>query len=671
MCTWVPHFGPQYLEHSMGPTSVFKLLKGELVDIVDYAVNCHKKTGRSPRLAVNASSWWYSSMTAATVQEIRDRAGKHVNVNPIERNILFYTLRILHLGIQLHFVFDNPKLVGERKKLYPGHDAPSLLFQETLTNIGIPWHEAPAEAEAECAKMEMEGIVDAVWSDDGDALAFGCKTLIMSHFRAASSTERAEDIRKSYKHFRVYSLEEIERQHPSMGREGFILHAILNGAPREFREINNLLPEDILQAAGRGLGVSLCAASGSAEGLSQWASKDFALYLRDNRLMDEIPLGFPEWKHVQNYLKPVVSPSEVFLGLPAPKDPFLNEKKLFSFLVRNFQWTIKQWVTYVLPVRIVRSLLATKEGEESQHDYLKLECDVKKNPKIVKTTFSLCQATSVDVTPLYETKGQFETLLWIVRKANFNEQRSIASYFITPPKSDRKGKGVSSASVSGTPLQKSKRGAGRAPLTPPSAAVAGSSGGPSRVVNTPRRQSTPPSPTPMPKKRTLPWARGTGITKNIRSESKTDRQAASKAKDKGKGKMTEISAPSRTNKRRAQSPEDSGSFYEELRNKRPKTATAQPPSTPPAQVTAPADTIPDTIVIDSDEDEDQQVISNLVVIDSDSDEDEYGSFPSVSDLTILSDITSAKPVQDDGLIDSSSSDEYGSLPPSPELRALV
>jgi (2Fe-2S) ferredoxin len=56
----------------MPVSSLFELLKGELVDIVDYAVDCHKKTGRPPRLAVNASSWWYANMTAASAKAVRD-----------------------------------------------------------------------------------------------------------------------------------------------------------------------------------------------------------------------------------------------------------------------------------------------------------------------------------------------------------------------------------------------------------------------------------------------------------------------------------------------------------------------------------------------------------------------------------------------------------------------
>lgn len=672
------------------PFSIFELLKGELVEIVDYALDSQKKTGRPLTLAVNASSWWYYNMTAATAQAVRDSgyfysvedlmltkvlpSGVGAHVNPIERNILFYTLRILHLGIQLHFVFDGPKRLSNGGKTYPGHDAPSLLFQDTLTHMGIPWHKAPAAAEAECAKMEMEGLVDGVWSEDGDALAFGCQTLIMSHSEIISSTEKREDIRKSFAYFRVYRSGELRRQHPGMGREGFILCAILNSGSRDVKEIYNIRTKDVLNAARRGLGRSLCETCGSVESLRQWATADFAAYLKANGRSIELPPGFPKWEHIQDYLNPLVSTRETLLGLPEPRDPFLNEKKLFSFLLEKFQWTIKQWVTYVIPVRIVRSLLMTKEGEESQHDHLKLECDLKKDRKKVKVSFLLCKATSLDVSSLYEKRGQFETLLWILRKANFNEQRSIASYFTTPPKSAHKGKGSSSASSSGNSFQESSRIAGRNPLTPPSGASPSSNGESSstRIIERSMRQNTPLSPTPTSKKRSLPWAQGTGISKRLRPAPKTDNRPSSQTKDKGKGKAKEIPASSRADQRRAQSPADSVSFYEELQDNGPEPTVDCLPSTPPAQVTRPEETAPDVILVDSEENEHGEAFNNLVVVDSDSDEDQYGSFPSLADLPILAEDAGAKAIQnEDGMDNSPSSDEYGSFPASPDLRALI
>jgi hypothetical protein len=614
-----------------------------------------------------------------------------VHINPIESNILFYTLRILHLGIQLHFVFDGPKRLSNGGKLYPGHDAPSLLLQDTLTHTGVPWHEAPAEAEAECAKMEMEGVVDGVWSEDGDCLAFGCQTLIKSYFEIQPSTGKRDSVRKSFKLFRVYKLEDLARQYPGMDREGFILYAILNGRPNNVGELYNLGPQDVLNAAGHGLGRSLCAASRSGKDLRQWAT-DFAGYLQDTGSNIEIPPEFPRWEHVQDYLNPVASTPEVFLDLPQSRDPSPDEA-LFSFLVDKFQWSIDQWVKYAVPSRIVQSLLATEEGKESQHDCLKLECDLKKkSSKKAKATFLICKATSLDVSALYETKGVLETLPWILRKANFNDQPSIASYFITP-KSDQKDKGKSSASASAKPFQRLEHGAEKQLPTPPSGSASSSNGeGPSKRRERYRRQSTPPSPTPAPRKRKLPWDMGVSISKNIRPAPKNDHGTLNKTKDSGKGKGKEILASPRANAKRARSPANSNSrSNEEVRDKMPKLAAEQRPSIPPAQITEPVDAVNDFIMIDSDSDEElydkgpkpaaEQLPStppaqisdpnDFIMIDSDSNEDEYGSFPPVADLPTVLEDTTAKVIHDDSLVSSSSGNEYGSFPASPELRALM
>jgi hypothetical protein len=48
------------------------------------------------------------------------------------------------------------------------------LLKGMLRCFGIPFHEAPGEAGAECARLQILGLVDAVWSQDSDCLMFGC-----------------------------------------------------------------------------------------------------------------------------------------------------------------------------------------------------------------------------------------------------------------------------------------------------------------------------------------------------------------------------------------------------------------------------------------------------------------------------------------------------------------
>lgn len=53
------------------------------------------------------------------------------------------------------------------------------LSRQVLDHLGVPWLEAPGEAEAECVALEKAGVVDAISTKDGDALAFGGATVLL------------------------------------------------------------------------------------------------------------------------------------------------------------------------------------------------------------------------------------------------------------------------------------------------------------------------------------------------------------------------------------------------------------------------------------------------------------------------------------------------------------
>jgi DNA excision repair protein ERCC-5 len=54
-------------------------------------------------------------------------------------------------------------------------------FRTMLTIMGIPWINAPGEAEAQCAHLQLIGHVDGVITDDNDVLLFGA-TKVYRHF---------------------------------------------------------------------------------------------------------------------------------------------------------------------------------------------------------------------------------------------------------------------------------------------------------------------------------------------------------------------------------------------------------------------------------------------------------------------------------------------------------
>jgi Holliday junction resolvase YEN1 len=94
---------------------------------------------------------------------------------------------------------------------YSTHDKSTDLLVQTLYMLGISWHKAIAEAEADCAELQKRGIVDAVWTEDGDAFMFGCSILIRFHYEKKNGS-----LSKSNTHFRVYRAEDIPKRLPGL-----------------------------------------------------------------------------------------------------------------------------------------------------------------------------------------------------------------------------------------------------------------------------------------------------------------------------------------------------------------------------------------------------------------------------------------------------------------------
>uniref|UniRef100_A0A7S1XGI8 XPG N-terminal domain-containing protein n=1 Tax=Compsopogon caeruleus TaxID=31354 RepID=A0A7S1XGI8_9RHOD len=76
------------------------------------------------------------------------------------------------------------------------------MLEETkllLDLFGIPYLEAPQEAEAQCAFLNLAGLVDGVITDDGDALLFGAQQVLRNVFRQSKYVE-------------MYKLDHLERE---------------------------------------------------------------------------------------------------------------------------------------------------------------------------------------------------------------------------------------------------------------------------------------------------------------------------------------------------------------------------------------------------------------------------------------------------------------------------
>jgi hypothetical protein len=365
-------------------------------------------------------------------------------------------------------------------------------------------------------------------------LLHGCKTLVRSYREVRLSTRKqTED--KSFTDFQVYVAQDMARKQPGMTRAGFILNAMLTGG------INGVLPnfgsKDVLRAAKEGLGRSLSEASGSKLNFQKWVETNLKSYLQGLNKDVEILQTFPTFNHAQDYFSPVVSAREDLLKVTQAEEPQDNEEDLYKFLASNYQWNKKKWAKWIVPTRVVRSLL-TKTNQR-EHDHLKLQCDLNKTPKKAKATFLLSGATSLDMSELSEERFYVETLPWILLKARINSTTSIKSYLITPKSEPSLISRPEIATSSRQNLFSGNPAKARSNIVPEQSP---SEGHPSTA-----RKTTPTSPTPMYRSRPISLQIGSRTSKNISYKTKDDQDDSSLGK--GKDKETPKS-PTRNLKRR-------------------------------------------------------------------------------------------------------------------------
>ncbi|KAB2578803.1 Flap endonuclease 1 [Lasiodiplodia theobromae] len=266
--------------------------------------------------------------------------------NPVEKAILYRILKLLILNIQLLFVFDGP-----RRPWKKGKTAGMIKYQDMATLrrlldlLRVPHHRAPAEAEAECVRLQQEGIVDAVWSEDSDSLMFGC-TLLIRNLR--------DKDKKSDTHVRVYRATDLWDK-KQLDRNGLVLIAMLAGGDYDPVGVRGCGANLAYKAAKRGLGNTLC----------QTPDREL-FYFRDHlhplfRGKDvEIPPGWPKSRHLNNYRNPKVSSHEELHDLNALRnngwDRETDQSKLRTFLRERFQIWTKGYMKHILPVLLVRAL---------------------------------------------------------------------------------------------------------------------------------------------------------------------------------------------------------------------------------------------------------------------------------------------------------------------------
>jgi holliday junction resolvase YEN1 len=326
---------------------------GHRVALAKLSIDNFEITGRPLRIAVDVSIWQFQIqsgkgksifMYSSLPSLIRLEGGS----NPALRTLYYRLLRLLSMSVQPLFVFDGSQKPPFKRNKRTGAAGPSLTdfnTKQLLRFFGFPFHIAPGEAEAECALLQREGLVDAVLSEDVDTLMFGCGRTLRNWSSEGSRGNHAPT------HVTVYDATATKEGKSGLDREGMILVALMSGGDYITEGIPGCGIKVACEAARAGFGKSLCRLSRTdTTGLDKWRENlvhelqiNESKHFRIKHKALQIPETFPNKEVLGYYTHPVVSSATKLAKLKEEIkwDGEIDVAGLRVFVAEAFNWTHK------------------------------------------------------------------------------------------------------------------------------------------------------------------------------------------------------------------------------------------------------------------------------------------------------------------------------------------
>ncbi|GJE89507.1 PIN domain-like protein [Phanerochaete sordida] len=365
---------PPFYHVAMGVPGLWKLLEPPSLCTQLWHVSaerCFDMDGklRGYRLGVDASIW----MTACTKKFLRGHA--RMGESP-ELKVLFHRLcRLAAMPVCAVFVFDGPDRPAVKRNTRVDTEDHYLTapFKELIGALGFVCWEAPGEAEAELAAMNMAGFIHAVVTNDGDAFVFGALTIIREPPREYTLDTKGQKclLKRKDDEVSVYTSSLISR-------DAMVLIAVLSGG--DYSDgLEHCGPSTAFGLTKYGLGedlVRLLRLSGDAQqaALAEWrASLREALRSdpqghlgrRHLSLSTSIPAWFPDLAVVKAYAQPAVSD---FTSRPVAlydlqeRSPPINLRELVRICKEKFSFgkpakLVPKFEKYVWPILVLRQAM--------------------------------------------------------------------------------------------------------------------------------------------------------------------------------------------------------------------------------------------------------------------------------------------------------------------------
>ncbi|AEO71064.1 uncharacterized protein THITE_2082549 [Thermothielavioides terrestris NRRL 8126] len=271
--------------------------------------------------------------------------------------------------------------------------------------FGFATHDAPGEAEAECALLEQQGVVDAVLSEDVDTIMFGCRRTLRNW--SAEGTKGS----KTPTHVSMYDASAVAAGPSGLDREGMVLVALMSGG--------DYLPEGVpgcgvkvaCEAARAGFGRDLCRIKrADRAGLAAWKERllhelrtNESGFFRTRHKALEIPESFPNLEVLRYYTHPVVSREATIdrLKKEFPSEGAVDVVGLRDFVRETFDWAFRigavKLIRVLAPSLLVQQFLGRYASADGRSD--ELEVIQREESALVKAISSRRMHFSTDATP--------------------------------------------------------------------------------------------------------------------------------------------------------------------------------------------------------------------------------------------------------------------------------
>ncbi|KAL5347177.1 hypothetical protein ACLOAV_007486 [Pseudogymnoascus australis] len=345
---------------------------GQRVSLTKLAVEKFEQTGRPFRIAIDISIWNF---------EVQGGKG---GPNPALRTLFYRLVRLAGTSVQAIFVFDGPDrpLLKRNKTRRKGGSAYHADVRRTkllLQLFGFESHDAPGEAEAECALLQQRGLVDAVLSEDVDTLMFGSGVTIRDWSCEGSGKTPPT-------HVSLYDAKVTKDGKSGLDREGMILVALMSGGDYDTAGVTRCGAKIACEAARAGFGKSLCDLTpDDSSGLLAWRENlahelhtNESGYFRQKNKAITVPDDFPKKEILQYYKHPVVSSEAALLNLRSRLqwDREIDSKRLRIFVEECFEWTgklsAKRLIRLLAPPMLIYKLRERPKSVDSGHGNLVL-----------------------------------------------------------------------------------------------------------------------------------------------------------------------------------------------------------------------------------------------------------------------------------------------------------